>query len=419
MSQNWYPSLSLPPLLCHSVQLINNVCRSRSARVHKRSATHLLLVPQRTRPAARGEGCRTMLVQTPAGMQSQRKGKGKRAHLSTQLATQHTPTTPHTTLLWQGTVVCRPCLCHGQLTGRMLSSLVAGISTVFTCECQEGDGCIRQTMSSPEHAAATAVAAARRCESCNMHATCSNHNQPEPPKSRPVHTGFMFSSMPRHAAPLPSSPKNQPPCTTTSHASGPQAPPPQPAAAQHPKQPLYYSTDRRTQHPAQNLQRQTRERVNQRKAQHTAGIQAEQLAVDSSSNRRTAALAGATCRHNTLPPKPRTHHLLLTSAVFLAHKPSRPAPSVCNPSQGGPQRRHGYAQHANPSHEALESMYVKDTDCSAPCLALRGSQARMVQRPALLHTPFVAYSNKAVLGAVAASCTARAKHTAQQRANAA
>lgn len=36
-------SVFFPPLLCHSMQLLSSVCSSRSARVHKRSATHFSL----------------------------------------------------------------------------------------------------------------------------------------------------------------------------------------------------------------------------------------------------------------------------------------------------------------------------------------------------------------------------------------
>lgn len=152
-------------------------------------------------------------------------------------------------------------------------------------------------MSSPEHAAATAVAAARRCESCNMYATCSNHTQPAPPKSRPVHTGFMFSSMPRHAAPLPSSPKNHPPCTTTSHASGSQAQPSQPAPARHSKQALTTTalTDACSTPPKTCSVKPVR--VCQRKAQHTAGIQAVQW---------RAAATGAQ-QHSLARPVDTTH----------------------------------------------------------------------------------------------------------------
>lgn len=52
-----------------------------------------------------------------------------------------------------------------------------------------------------------------------------------------------------------------------------------------------------------------------------------------SSRRGTAALAGATCRHNTPPPKPRTHNLLLTTVLcsWRTTRPAAPRPARLHP----------------------------------------------------------------------------------------
>jgi hypothetical protein len=286
------------------------------------------------------------LYRRSAGVQRQRKGKG-RGHTSRHSSQRNSLPPPHLTqpLLTAGAVVCRPWVSVTQPTDRTHAAkpCCRRQHSVYV-SARRVRGLHTPKISSPEQAATTALLwqlpAGAGAAPCMPHAATTT----PPPSTNKItacsHRLHVVSPCddrqhhaPRHPKRPPAMHNNQP-CT-----SSPQAQPPSqhPSNIPHLKHDLYYSsTERRMQHPAQNLQRQTRERAPNTRDDPALSCWHTTSAVESSkpahSGKRPRRRDLST--HNTLSPKRARTTSCYTSAVFswLTRRLTRPRPSVPPPS---------------------------------------------------------------------------------------